>query len=128
MFNTKVEIMLSKKELREVDALQAYYSVLLSEPEEEEDDSQLIEAANRQFNTTNHPLDISMMILGGFIAAAGIIAVALTFTVFNMGLMSTAGLAVTVVGAILIPIGLGLFTKRAIAYTQTLTGFSISHL
>jgi hypothetical protein len=120
--------MLSKKEPREVDALQKYYSVSLPKHPVEEDDSKLIEAANQQRNSKDNPLDISMMVLGGFIAAAGIIAVALTFTVFNVGLMSTAGLAVSVVGAILIPIGLGLFAKRAIHYGQTLTGFSVAHL
>lgn len=118
--------MLSKKEHKELEALREHYNVSMSAQSVEDDDSQLMAAIHLHLKTPNHPLQISMMVLGGFIAAAGIIAVALTFTVFNVGLMSATGLAVSVAGAMLIPIGLGLFTKRAIHYGQMLTGFSIT--
>ncbi|MFA5960964.1 MAG: hypothetical protein WC785_10670 [Tatlockia sp.] len=53
--------------------------------------------------------NISMMVLGGFIAAAGIAAVALAFTVLNAATLGIAGIATAVAAVPLFFSGVGLF-------------------
>ena len=52
-----------------------------------------------------------MMVLGGFITAVGIAAVAVAFTVLNATTLGLAGLAVAAIGAVVV--GMGFFAKDA---------------
>ena len=61
------------------------------------------------------PLNISMTVLNGFIAAAGIVAVALAFAVLKIA----AALSTVGAGVASILVGVGLFAKRATAGTNT---------
>ncbi|CEG55953.1 hypothetical protein [Legionella fallonii] len=78
---------------------------------------ELLEVGNQEQNTQEQSLnendlnlDISMMILGGFIAAAGIAAVALAFTVLNA---ATMGIVLAAAGSVAILSGIGFFAKSA---------------
>lgn len=72
------------------------------------------------------PMNISMMVLGGFIAAAGIAAVAIAFTVLNAATFGIAGLVVAVVGAAAALSGVGLFATGAYKNRQTTSDESLS--
>lgn len=69
--------------------------------------------------STSSTMDISMIILGGFIAAAGIAAVAIAFTVLNAATLGTVGLVVAVVGATAALSGVGLFATGTTRNKQT---------
>ncbi|WP_133129323.1 hypothetical protein [Legionella yabuuchiae] len=62
--------------------------------------------------------NISMMILGGFIAAVGISAIALAFTVLNVATFGAAGIALATMGAAATISGLGLFAVGAHKQTR----------
>ncbi len=66
-------------------------------------------------STTN----ISMMVLGGFIAAVGVAAVAIAFTLLNAATFGIAGLVVAGTGAAAVLSGLGLFAAGAYRNRQT---------
>jgi uncharacterized RDD family membrane protein YckC len=57
--------------------------------------------------------DISMMVLGGFIAVLGIAAVAIAFTLLNAATLGIAGLVVAGVGVVATLAGVGLFASGA---------------
>ncbi|WP_133131228.1 ankyrin repeat domain-containing protein [Legionella yabuuchiae] len=57
--------------------------------------------------------NISMMILGGFIAAVGISAVAIAFTVLNVDTFETAGITLATMGVATTLSGVGLFAAGA---------------
>lgn len=63
--------------------------------------------------------DISMMVLGGFIAAAGIAAVAIAFTLLNAATFGIAGLITAGVGVAATLAGVGLFAGGAHKYKQS---------
>lgn len=69
--------------------------------------------------STSSTMNISMMVLGGFIAAAGIAAIAIAFTVLNAATFGVAGLIVSVVGAAAALSGVGLFATGAYKNRQT---------
>jgi len=54
-----------------------------------------------------------MLVLGGFIAAAGIAAVAIAFTLLNAVTLGTAGLVVVGVGVAAVLSGVGLFAANS---------------
>ncbi|WP_133129237.1 ankyrin repeat domain-containing protein [Legionella yabuuchiae] len=57
--------------------------------------------------------NISMMILGGFIAAVGISAIAIAFTVLNVATFGAAGIALATMGVAATLTGVGLFAAGA---------------
>lgn len=65
--------------------------------------------ATHSSSTTN----ISMMVFGGFIAAIGITAVAVAFTLLNAATLGLAGLVVAGIGVTAALTGLGLFATAA---------------
>ena len=67
---------------------------------------------HRQADTEAHS-PLSMMVLGGFIAAAGIGTMAVLFTVLNVKTLGLPGLAVATVGGAAALSGLGLFATAA---------------
>ncbi|MBA3536333.1 MAG: hypothetical protein H0T84_06975, partial [Tatlockia sp.] len=58
-------------------------------------------------------MNINMMVLGGFIAAAGIVAVAVAFTVLNATTFGVPGLVVAGIGVAVALSGIGLFATGA---------------
>jgi hypothetical protein len=75
----------------------------------------------------SHPssmMNISMMVLGGFIAVAGIAAVAIALTVLNVATLGSAGLIVAGVTATLV--GVGLFATNAYKSQQLSSYESLS--
>ena len=64
-------------------------------------------------------VNISMMVLGGFIAFVGIAAVAIAFTVLNAATFGAAGIVVASVGAAAVLSGVGLFATGAYKNRQT---------
>jgi hypothetical protein len=68
---------------------------------------------------TSLPMNISMMVLGGVIAAAGITAVAIAFTLLNAATFGVSGLVAAVVGAAAALSGVGLFAIGAYKNRQT---------
>lgn len=71
-------------------------------------------------------MDINMMVLGGFIAVAGIAAVAIAFTVINTASFGAAGLAVAIVGVAATLAGVGLFATEFYTNRQTTTNESLN--
>ncbi len=68
-----------------------------------------------------------MMVLGGFIAAAGIAAVAIAFTVLNAATFGISGLVVTGIGVAAALSGAGLFTMGAYKYKNTTSDIILDH-
>ncbi|MGX8737613.1 hypothetical protein [Legionella pneumophila] len=64
--------------------------------------------------------NISMMVIGGFIAAAGITAIAIAFTVLNAATFGVAGLLVTGLGVAATLSGAGLFATGAYKHLHTI--------
>ncbi|MBA3536589.1 MAG: hypothetical protein H0T84_08265 [Tatlockia sp.] len=77
--------------------------------------------ANKAINTSPKPLlsNITMQILGGFIAAAGIAAIATAFVALNAATFGLAGLITAGVGVALLLGGLGLFATGTYRSCQT---------
>lgn len=63
-------------------------------------------------------MNISMMVLGGFIAVAGVATVALAFTVLNAATFGVAGLVTAGVGIAAVLSGIGLFATGTNRQTQ----------
>ena len=70
-------------------------------------------------------MNISMMVLGGFIAAAGIAAVAIAFTLLNAATFGTSGLMLACVGVGAVLSGVGLFATGAYKNKQTTSDESL---
>ena len=95
----------------------------LQEQREEEQRVKHIEEQSSELVEEQHPrsfeelqpghANFSMMILGGFIAAVGIAAVAIAFTVLNAATFGIAGLVVAGVGIVATLSGIGLFATGA---------------
>jgi hypothetical protein len=66
-----------------------------------------------ELNVSSPLSNISMMVLGGFIAAAGIAAVALSFTLLNALTLGMPGLIVGSIGVAAALSGIGLFATGA---------------
>ena len=69
----------------------------------------------------NNGLNFSMMILGGFIAAAGIAAVAIAFTLLNAATFGTAGIVMAGIGVAAVLSGIGLFAIGGYKNRQIIT-------
>lgn len=72
--------------------------------------SEVLFASKRNASSISN---ISMMVLGGFIAAAGIAAVAIAFTVLNVATFGIVGLVVAGIGVAAALSGVGLFATGA---------------
>lgn len=70
---------------------------------------------------TNEGLNFSMIILGGFIAVAGIAAVAVAYTLLNAAIFVTAGLVVASIGVVAVLSEVGLFATGACKNRQIIT-------
>ncbi|HCU5992221.1 TPA: hypothetical protein ACK8SK_003080 [Legionella pneumophila] len=70
-------------------------------------------------------MNFSMMVLGGFIAAAGIAAVAIAFTVLNAATFGIAGLVVAGIGVAALLSGVGLFATGAYKNKNTSSDISL---
>lgn len=66
-----------------------------------------------------------MMVLGGFIAVAGIAAVAIAFTLLNAATFGVAGLVVAGLGVTSILAGVGLFTAGTYRNRQATSNESL---
>ena len=67
-----------------------------------------------EVNINSSPItNISLMVLSGFIAAVGITAVAIAFTVLNAATFGIAGIVVATIGVTLALSGMGLFAASA---------------
>lgn len=71
--------------------------------------------------------NISMMVLGGFIAAAGIAAVAIAFTLLNAATFGVSGLILASVGVATILSGVGLFATAAYKNRQAIPDPSLDY-
>lgn len=71
--------------------------------------------------------NISMVVLGGFIAAAGIAAVAIAFTVLNAATLGIPGLVTAAIGAAAVLSGIGLFATELSKSRNTIPRDSMSH-
>ncbi|HBD7476101.1 TPA: hypothetical protein KKX77_002628 [Legionella pneumophila] len=71
--------------------------------------------------------NISMMVLGGFIAAAGIAAVAIAFTVLNAATFGITGLLVAGIGSGAVLAGVGLFASGAYKNMSKNSDISLDH-
>lgn len=76
--------------------------------------------------TSSNERNISMMVLGGFIAAAGIAAVAIAFAVLNATTFGVAGLVVAGVGIATVMSGIGLFATGTNKNRQTTSDVSLA--
>lgn len=81
----------------------------------------------KSLQTTETHSSISMMVLGGFIAAVGITAVAMAFTVLNAATFGTSGLVMAGVGVAVSLSGVGLFAMGAYKNKNTTSDISLEH-
>ena len=72
-------------------------------------------------------VSVSMMVLGGFIATAGIAAVAIAFTVLNAATFGVAGLVVAGIGVAAALSGVGLFARGAYKNKNINPDISLDH-
>ncbi len=95
---------------------------------DDEEEVHFDESVQREGNPSNSATstNISMMVLGGFIAAAGIAAVAIAFTVLNAATFGVAGLAVAGIGVAAALSGVGLFATGAYKNRQTIPEESLA--
>lgn len=68
--------------------------------------------AHRLENDMQAQTNISMAVLNGFIAVAGIAAIAVAFAVFNAAALNPVGLGLAAIGAVSALVGVGLFAKN----------------
>lgn len=68
--------------------------------------------ARRLENDEQPQTNISMAVLNGFIAVAGIAAIAVAFAVFNAAALNPVGLGLAAIGAFSVLVGAGLFAKN----------------
>lgn len=87
----------------------------------------LIEIEARTLNVTTLDLsqtidtNISMQILGGFIAALGVAAIAIAFTILNAAMLGIPGVALAVSGVVMTLIGYGVFSLNQSVNESTTT-------
>lgn len=84
-----------------------------------------IKSSQLQEENTSSISNVSMMVLGGFIATAGIAAVAIAFTVLNAATFGIAGLVVAGIGVAAALSGVGLFATGAYKNKNTTSDISL---
>jgi hypothetical protein len=89
--------------------------------------SSAVKSSQMQEDNFSSISNISMMVLGGFIAAAGIAAVAIAFTVLNAATFGVAGLVVAGIGVAVALSGVGLFATGAYKNKNTTSDISLDH-
>ncbi|CEG56571.1 hypothetical protein [Legionella fallonii] len=99
----------------------------LSNIEDELRKSSAVQSSQMQEENSSSISNISMMVLGGFIAAAGIAAVAIAFTVLNAATFGIAGLVVAGIGVAAVLSGVGLFATGAHKNKNTTSDISLVH-
>lgn len=99
--------------------------LLAADKAEELNKNNKIKLPQTKTTSTSSMMGISMMVLGGFIAAAGITAVAIAFTLLNAATFGAAGLAVAIVGVAATLSGVGLFATGAYKNKQTTSDDSL---
>lgn len=84
-----------------------------------------VKSSQMQEENSSSMSNISMMVLGGFIAAAGIAAVAIAFAVLNATTFGIAGLVVAGIGVAAALSGVGLFATGAYKNKNTHSDISL---